>query len=316
MIEFDKKVKRLEEFDMKLPSGVLVYELLQCSNISNGKADIVKLTCSPWTYENMKSQLKCVASDCETNNEHNIIKVVKEEEETFYAEGNNHVQDFEEVYLSRRGRGNNRARSYMNYGSRWNSFKSNSSLRNQSNASYRIGNQRRNPKDMNGNVLQCYVCGSIFHFANKCSEKAHNHKNESINLFQNSDYDYSVDSLSNFIYSNFGLAVLDSGCNSTVCGKIWLIRAYLDCLDVESKKSLKYEWNRMFFRFEDNNPSLSERRVTLPVFVCNKPVRIIAQIIKDTILLLISKKTMKTAKMKIDFCDDTVEAFGQRKNRS
>ena len=46
MIEFDKKIKRLEGFDMKLPSGVLAYELLQCSNISNEKAEIAKVTCS------------------------------------------------------------------------------------------------------------------------------------------------------------------------------------------------------------------------------------------------------------------------------
>ena len=315
MIEFDKKIKRLEEFDMKLPSGVLAYELLQCSNISNEKADIAKVTCSPWTYENMKSQLKRVASDVETNNnDRDIIKVVKVED-TFYTENletNNHVQDYEDVYLASRGRGNNRARSYMNYGNRWNGYRGKSSLRNQSNASYRIGDQRRNPKDMNGNVLQCYVCGSIFHFANKCPEKAQNQKNERINLFQNSDYDYSDNSLSYFTYSNFGLAVLDSGCNSTVCGEIWL-KAYLDSLDAESKKLVKYESNRMFFRFGDNKPSLSEKRVTLPAVVCDKPVRIIAQIVKNEIPLLISKKTMKTAKMKIDFSDDTVQAFGQRK---
>ena len=39
----------------------------------------------------------------------------------------------------------------------------------------------------------------------------------------------------------------------------------------------------MFFRFGDNKPSLSEKRVTLPAVVCDKPVRIIAQIVKDEI---------------------------------
>ena len=57
MIEFDKKVKRLEEFDMKLPSGVLAYELLLRSNISNEKAVIAKVMCTPWTYENMSKDI-------------------------------------------------------------------------------------------------------------------------------------------------------------------------------------------------------------------------------------------------------------------
>ena len=61
-----------------------------------------------------------------------------------------------------------------------------------------------------------------------------------INLFQNSDYDYSDNSLSYFTYSTFGLAVLDSGYNSTVSGEIWL-KAYLDSLEAESKKSVKYD---------------------------------------------------------------------------
>ena len=48
----------------------------------------------------------------------------------FYAENleiNNYVQDYEDVYLSSRGRGNNRARSYMNYGNRYNGYRGNSS---------------------------------------------------------------------------------------------------------------------------------------------------------------------------------------------
>ena len=91
-----------------------------------------------------------------------------------------------------------------------------------------------------------------------------------INLFQNSDYDYSDNSLSYFTYSNFGLAVLDSGYNSTVSGEIWL-KAYLDSLEAESKKSVKYESNRMFFWYGDNKPSLSEKRVTLPaIVICSR----------------------------------------------
>ena len=42
MIEFDKKIKRLEEFDMKLPSGVLAYEYCSAQILVMRKLTLLK----------------------------------------------------------------------------------------------------------------------------------------------------------------------------------------------------------------------------------------------------------------------------------
>ena len=49
----------------------------------------------------------------------------------------------------------------------------------------------------------------------------------------------------------FGLAVLDSGCNITVCGKKWL-EVYLETLDKSGKESVSYKDKEVYLRFGDH----------------------------------------------------------------
>ena len=327
-IEFDKKARHLRDYNMELPTGVLAYELLNGARVSEQKADICRTTCSPWTYDNMKMRLKSVVDTHVKDSQQESIVKVKEESAFFgqeeYDPNYNEADEYgyEDTFYSTRGQGRYRGntgyrRSYNrnsyngyrgngNYGQRW-------GTRPQRGARYQNYNNQRstNPMDSNGNVMQCSNCCSIYHFVRRCPEGKFQSSKENITLFQNTS-EYNQSDMGFFTYSNFGLAVLDSGCNTTVCGKSWL-KSYLDTLDEEKQQKVKYDSNSVSFRFGDNTPTLSEKRVIFPAVVCNKDVNIAAQIVNDEIPLLISKKTMKDAKMKIDFSEDTVEAFGTKR---
>ena len=58
LIEFNLKVHKIENFNMKLPPRVLAYFLLSCVNISEEKMDICRATCSDLTYERMKETIE------------------------------------------------------------------------------------------------------------------------------------------------------------------------------------------------------------------------------------------------------------------
>ena len=112
-----------------------------------------------------------------------------------------------------------------------------------------------------------------------------------------------------FTSDNFGLAVLDSGCNVTVCGKEWL-SAYLESLNSDELKKVTYQNSSINFRFGDNKPTVSTKQVCFPSTVCKKEVKIKAEVVDDRIPLLISNKTMERARMVLNYGDYTVTAFG------
>ncbi|XP_063688395.1 uncharacterized protein LOC134821623 [Bolinopsis microptera] len=133
---------------------------------------------------------------------------------------------------------------------------------------------------------------------------------ENVNLFMNAPaQEENSNVMDQFTSDNFGLAVLDSGCNKTVCGKEWL-KVYLQSLSPEDLIKVCYEEKHVSFKFGDNAPSKSRTCCTFPAVVCDKQVNIVAQVVDDQIPLLISKQSMKDARMVLDFGDDTVKAFG------
>ena len=165
--------------------------------------------------------------------------------------------------------------------------------------------------------MKCHHCQSVCHFSKECPEVSNvkdQYFNDNVSLFLNNpEATTNPDIMVQFTSENFGLAVLDSGCNVTVCGEDWL-RVYLDSLNEQDLSEVKYDQNEMTFRFGDNVPVKSLTRCTFPAFICNKRVKIAAQVVADQIPLLISKQTMKAAKMVLNFCNDTIEAFGYKQN--
>ena len=324
LLEFDKKIKRLEEFQIKLPGSVLAYEVLNNANISEDKTALARATVVKLDYENMRHQIKKISLDGTLQSKENTFTTtVKEDtfhtydqledtadENTFYSynnrSGRNRYRPYRGYFNGRPSRGN-----YSETG--WNkTYRGYTNSRGKTNSTVR-GRGKMNPKDQYGNTMVCAICQSTYHFVRACPnnpEKTSDVYNENIALFQNSpNTNYSIDNMKRFTGDNFGLAVLDSGCNKTVCGQVWL-NVYLESLDEEEIKMVKYETKEVTFKFGDNKPSLSNKRVTLPAKICEKSVHIIAQIVDDQIPMLISRESMQMARMILNFDDDTVTAFG------
>ena len=195
LIDFNLKYHRIENFDMKLPDGVLAYLLLTCANISPEKMEICRATCPTLTYDKMRETIEKVGVDSfdansdkrltfstsgHTSNEssfaapHTPVQI--KQEPVYIAE--NCLQDFEDdqfdEYIEHEEvfYGNNtRPRRFIRYPS------------NQSNARYNNNNQKvfvkrekhssspkMNPIDSDGNVMTCKFCNSFYHFVEVCPD--------------------------------------------------------------------------------------------------------------------------------------------------
>lgn len=332
LIFYELKKKHLEDHDIKLPEEIYAFELLASSNLSPQQESLANTTVPVLTYESMKGQIKKVVSNASSENS-SLIKVVKEEVTGFYnseavAQGqgasgrSDNVEEKEhlydefggdsETYYTGRGRPlyQGQGRYNRSSGNNWRSRNSDSSNW-RSNTRGGRGLYRTNPKDQYGNIQTCNVCNSIEHFASYCPENTQYFAQaEHITLFQTMEKQsnpWRKSMYPGFIGDN--LAVLDTGCNITVCGKQWL-KVYLESLDDEEMRAVFRSESYVRFKFGDNVATVSRQQYVLPATVCNKRVQIKTEVVDENIPLLMSKRSMAKANMIIDFGDNTVTAFG------
>ena len=328
LIYYDLKKKCLESHGIKLPEEIYAFELLASCNLTENQKSLANTTVQNLTYASMKDQIKKVVTNTSNKNEsiqQNMMKV-KEETEFFANErsnpecnescqepdyqSNNEVypEEDDSAYYTNRGQYQYRQRKFNGNG-RNTRGSSGRQLNNQS-RSFNSRYQNTNSKDQYGNVLKCFNCNSIYHLARDCTRNAQyfSSNTEQISLFQNK-FNPPKDSLDQFTGDNFCLAVLDSGCNTTVCGREWL-NVYLESLDEDDKTKVRKIESKARFKFGDNNPTVSLEKYFLPALVCNKKITIATQVVKDNIPLLISKRSMTDAKMILNFGENTVTAFG------
>ena len=176
--------------------------------------------------------------------------------------------------------------------------------------------RQMNPLDRNGNISRCVICDSKMHWASKCPEsyEARNRKKsvrfnddiDKITLFQNTP---NEDQMSLFVGENLGVAFLDSGCNRTVCGEDWYT-SYIETLSEEERSTISKSPSEYKFKFGDNKSVPSLYRVKIPAQIGKIDVTIETDVIKDKIPLLMSRMSMKKAKMAIDFENDKITVFG------
>ena len=134
--------------------------------------------------------------------------------------------------------------------------------------------------------MKCHLCDSVSHFAGDCPQNRQYYTGiEHVTLFQNGETKASEDVLTNLT----GHAILDSGCNTTVCGKEWL-KVYVKSLSETELKRVKVEESCSRFKFGDNKSTISEQKYCLPATVCNKDVDIVTEVVSDNIPLLMSKE--------------------------
>ena len=165
---------------------------------------------------------------------------------------------------------------------------------------------------------KCFLCGSEYHLAQKCPKnvllsesKEDTKENESLICC---DFDinevYKVEKCNELVRESFDYAILDTACSSTVCGEEWL-SIFMDGLSHDKKTAVHEEKSDSCFKFGDGRTYKSLKRVTLPVHLAGKDERISTDVVECCIPLLLSKKSMKKGKMKLDMENDLIRIKGR-----
>ena len=181
-----------------------------------------------------------------------------------------------------------------------------------------------NPKDYRGNPTVCRKCRSVYHWWADCphvtpqerlnsSKKVFYNQNNVhedlyIALFQKSS-PTSNDEITSLMGETINMALIDSGCTKSCCGKKWY-ENYLETLtNVEAEAILNKESNAVF-RFGDSEPIKATHTVLLPLKIQNMDFTLETEVVPCDVPLLLSKETMKKAGAKMNFVNDKIELFG------
>lgn len=176
--------------------------------------------------------------------------------------------------------------------------------------------KRLNKKGPDGQVLRCFECDSTCHFAKNCPHKSDNHKEAHMVQTENSAEhvvcftEGDSDALVLLSREAQNCAVLDSACSSTVCGEEW-ISTYTESLSEEDRKLIKSSPGEKWFKFGAGSPLHSNRHMEIPAYMVGQRVTIKTDVVDSEIPLLLSKKAMKSARIKLDLENDTAEVLGK-----
>ena len=298
ILEFDKRSRVLNKFKVTIPNCILAFKLLDCAGLDIKGKQIV-LTAVTFNepdrmYELMKLALRKFFGSQEVLSLDSAADVSDKSDLSAVIVKSEPVYSTEEVHVVDRGGRGRQGR----YGSR--------------------GFSRRNPVDRKGNARRCYVCGSLFHFASSCPRSvymASSRESSEINEGKESEClmaDVKRSSeMTELLLDSFNYALLDSACSSTVCGADWL-QSYLEVLSQEDLSKVEEEESGKTFRFGDGRVQTSLKRVKIPATVVGKKIFIQADVVDCPIPLLLSKASMKKAKVELNLENDTAVILGRK----
>ena len=186
--------------------------------------------------------------------------------------------------------------------------------------------------------MKCLRCESVYHLIRDCPEKGsggYRRMNDGGNRRNNDRYDrnrerdnYSRDHEVNYSYlfvgcasseqdklqqlinDTLGYAVLDSGCANSVTGRAWFSE-YEKQLSVRDRESIKIAPSDEYFTFGDGKKVKSLRKVTFPCWFGGSRGNLTVDIVDCQIPLLMSRKAMSRANMKINFGNDSAFIHGR-----
>ena len=190
IIEFNLKLKKIQNHDMALPEGVLAYYLLECANLTKEQTSLCRATCNNLTYNDMKTQIERIyitnqfASNSvrkPTNFQVEFLTGNEElsEEADFYDEydqfqASGYPQESDETYVEVEETFYSRpSRRPFTYG-----------RGNHSNRGYRGGSSASHP----GTNMRCNYCKSIMHRTDSCPHLSEPHRPYSYSRGQRRNY--------------------------------------------------------------------------------------------------------------------------------
>ena len=107
-----------------------------------------------------------------------------------------------------------------------------------------------------------------------------------------------------------GCAVLDSGCTSTVCGRIWL-STYIDSLSYNDTSKLSEKTSSKYFRFGDGRTYQSIKTVSIPIYTGSQKSLLTVEVVDCNIPLLLSNNSLKKANANLDFGSEEIRFLGE-----
>ena len=140
IVEFEKKHREIEKYDVNFPTGVLAFFLLQVANLTPDHEKLVR-TAAKLEYKDMHKKTQKVFG--ETGD---VVDCVPVKTEDYLYKDNGRSRGF------RCNTGRERGNTFCG------------GKKTQSSSSF----SRSNPIASNGSVMRCHNCESIKHFASAC----------------------------------------------------------------------------------------------------------------------------------------------------
>ena len=293
---------------MSLPDPVMAFMLLASCKLSDNEQQLVMSAIANITYENMKIALNRIFSG-DINAQTSAVGAIKNEPVFLAEELEGGVQEGEVFMVrgggfQRRGRGSRGGRR-----GRWSA-----GARGYTHSST---GRRQNPLGPDGKVSRCLVCDSRFHWARDCPDAFENMGSQiKKDDVRTNDAEFKTAYLSLYtgegklkrlVEEAAGNAVLDTGCSTTVCGRAWLD----SFLGNHELSEIVEESSTATFTFADGVTVPSLKRITLPCVIGGMRAGIATDVVECNIPLLLSGRSMKKAKMLINFDTDQATIQGR-----
>ena len=313
--EFDSLYKKLEKQAIVLPPEILAFKLIKSANLPPEKTMFIK---SEMDYKKDKRSEMYMSAQSALKKYFGESSVCGSDisgNESAISQNTDSVAVKTESILYTRGRGRG-FQSFRGSGRGSSYGYSQGEGRGRSHGTGR-GNRGRggvNAPGPDGNPRRCRGCGSYKHFVKNCP-----HEEENVSAYYGFDGDafddeeatqemclftHEVSVLTNECTMD---AVIDIGCTHTVCGERWMLD-YLKMIDLNPDDVRIGSSHKVFKGIDAKLPS--KGRFIIPAEIVGTKVKIETDVIDSDIPLLLSKKSMKAMKMKVDTEHDTASILG------
>ena len=191
--------------------------------------------------------------------------------------------------------------------------------------SWTRSDQRVNPTGHDGRPLLCRACGSYRHLVAECPDSWENQSPE--NVLQTEQGEDIVcrtgeqqgesetflsfsDNIANLRQETKNAVVLDSGCFSTVCGKLW-IEQYLSSLSsYDQTKIIRMEGQKVF-PFGGGEQLKSIGCYIISIVLAGRKLWLKTDVVESDVPLLLSRISMKRAKLQLNTEHDVAHFLGR-----